>query len=103
MSVKRIQRNDEKIVALMNKNIDLTYLENIKKAKRFEHIKQNFGTKREPIMKNVKFMIYNQYFIDEDTKEKIKIERRERVEVDGKRCDQWGREITYYTVETLHY
>jgi hypothetical protein len=48
----------------------------------------NLGTKRKPNILPVKWGLYKQKFQDGDTKKYITIERRNPVEIDGKKCDQ---------------
>ena len=56
MSALKIQKNKEKIVKLLNENIDLEYNLDLKRYKRFSEEVKNIGSKKEP--KEVKVKIY---------------------------------------------
>jgi len=101
MSELKIKRNKEKIVSLLNLNIDLKRKLLISKAKRFWEKDENFGTKKQPDIRKTKFMVYIEFFFDEDTGEKISIERNQRIEIDGKPCNEWGKEIKYFTINDI--
>lgn len=45
-------------------------------------------------------MFYNEWFIDEDTNKKIKVERQQIVEVDGEKSFDWN-VIEYYKPEDI--
>lgn len=67
----------------------LIYDLNLLSAKRFETQDVNFGSKKNPILKPVKFMVYDAQFIDEDEPESpLIIERKMPVELNGKKCNQ---------------
>jgi len=98
----QIQKNLEKITALLNKNIDLQYKEQLKGAKRFTEKIVNLGTRKKPRMCNVKFMHWYEWFKDKDYPEKrgIRIERYQGVEVNGQRSFGY-RILEYYTVDEV--
>ena len=97
----KILRNKEKIVKLLNENIDLKYNLNLKKFLHFSEETINVGTKKVPSMVKVKMAHWKEFFIDEDTpKNPISIERKNIIEVEGKKSYGWEK-IKYYFVEDL--
>ena len=98
---KQIIKQKEKAIIHLNKIIDYRYKQRLVVAKSFEERERNFGTKKEPIMKTVKTMLYDDYFTDEDTQETITVKRHEQIEIDGKKCDDFGNIIKYYTIDDI--
>jgi hypothetical protein len=102
--MKKIDRNKEKIVKLLNENIDLYYKENIKKYVRVSEEVRSTGTKKEPKTSKVKIGHWFELFYDEDypndKKHACKIERKEIFEIDGERSYHWNK-ITYFTVNDI--
>jgi len=101
MSESKIKKNYEKIVSLLNQNVELEYKELLKKAKKFWEKEINIGSRKQPKMVLVKIMVYDDFFIDEDTKEKIKIERNRHIEVDGVPCDQFLNPLPKYELQSF--
>jgi hypothetical protein len=104
MTALKIKKNKEKIVKLLNENIDLHYKENLKRFNRFsEEIKQ-IGTKKKPKEVKVKIGHWFEWFYDEDfpndKKHAVKIERSEICEIDGQKSNHWNK-ITYYTTDDV--
>lgn len=99
MSVLKIKKNKEKIVKLLNENIDLEYRLKLKSFKRISEEFRNIGTKKEPKEVKVKIGHWIEWFKDEDkpNEKGIKIERSEIIEVNGHKSDHW-RKIQYYTI-----
>ena len=97
MSKLKINRNKEKIVKLLNENIDLEYNLRLKLYHRFSEENRDLGTKKKPQFYKIKIGHWFECFKDEDTDEKIKIERNEIIEIDGVKSNHWNR-LTYYTV-----
>jgi len=98
---KQIIKQKEKVIIPLNKIIDYRYKQRLVVAKGFLEEERNFGTKKEPIMKIVKFMQYDDYFTDEDTGEVVTVKRHEKIEIDGEKCDHFGNLIKYYTIDDL--
>lgn len=101
MSKIRIEKNYKKISELLNKNIDLEYDLLLKKAIRFWFKDVNIGSKKNPNIVTSKIMVYKDVFMDEDTKEKIIIERNRYIEVNGVRCDEFLNPLVYYKPEDI--
>ncbi len=99
MSALKIQKNKEKIVKLLNENIDLEYNLDLKRYKRFSEEVKNIGSKKEPKEVKVKIGHWFEWFKDEDrpNEKGVKIERSQIIEIDGQKSDQWNR-IKYYSV-----
>lgn len=97
---ERIKVNKLKILKLLNHNSDLSYRANISQAKRFSFEQINFGTKKHPLMKNVKFMYWDVGFKDEDTGEVVEVERKQAIEIDGKKSNHY-QVIEYYNLKDL--
>ena len=102
MSKLKIQRNKEKIVKLLNENIDLQYNLNLKSFKKFSEKMVNIGTKKEPKQVVAKVGHWFEWFKDEDrpNEKGVKIERSEIYEIDGIKTDHWNR-IKYYSIEDI--
>lgn len=100
----RINRNKEKIVKLLNENIDLHYKERIKKYIRTSEEIRNIGTKKEPKNIIVKIGHWFELFYDDDypndKKHAVKIERKDVFEYDGDKILN-GRKITYFDVRDI--
>ena len=97
----KINRLKEKALVFLNKIRELEYQRRIVLATGFIEKERNFGTKKEPIMVNVKYMQYDDHFSDEDTHETITIQRHEMVEIGGIRCDHRGNLIKDLTIYDL--
>lgn len=100
MSRLKIQKNKEKILKLVNENIDLEYNLTVKSMKKIYEKEMNAGSKKEPKMVMATFGMWYEYFKDEDTGEKIKIERNNIIAIDGKPSDGW-RLIKHYTIDDI--
>ena len=104
MSALKIQKNKEKIVKLLNENIDLEYNLDLKRNKRFSEEVKNIGSKKEPKEVKVKIGHWFEWFYDEDfpndKKHAVKIERSEICEVDGIKSNHWNK-IKYYSIEDI--
>lgn len=100
MSVLKIQKNKEKIVKLLNENIDLEYNLTVKSMKKIYEKEINVGSKKAPEIVNATFGMWYEYFKDEDTDKKVKIERNNIIAINGKKSDGW-QIIEYYTVNDI--
>ena len=100
MSKLKIQKNKEKIVLLLNQNIDLAYKLKLKGYKKTFEKEVNLGTKRKPKMIIATFGMWLEDFVDEDNGEVVSIERNEVIAVDGKPSNGY-RVINYYSVEDI--
>ncbi len=100
MSKLKIQKNKEKIVLLLNQNIDLAYKLKLKGYKKTFEKEVNLGTKRNPKMIIATFGMWLEDFVDEDNGEVVSIERNEVIAVDGKPSNGY-RVINYYSVEDI--
>jgi hypothetical protein len=99
MSDLKIKKNKEKILKLLNENIDLEHKKLIKSFKNTYEKEINVGTKRNPKMVIAKYGIWYEYFEDEDEdfpNKRIRIERNVIYEIDGK---IHGRR--YYTIDDI--
>ena len=96
----KIQSNKEKIVKLLNENIDLVYEIQLKNFKEVYEEVRNCGTKKAPIMKTLKFGKWLEGFKDEDTNEIVTIERNMIIGIDGKKSDHWNL-LKYYTISDV--
>ena len=96
MSQLKIQSNKEKIVKLLNENIDLEYKFKLKGFTRFSEKTATVSKKdRTPI--NLKIGHWFEKYTDEVTGEVYKFERSMIIEIDGQKSDHWNK-IKYYTV-----
>ena len=96
MSALKIQKNKEKIVKLLNENIDLEYNLKLKSFIRFSERTATVSKKdKTPI--NLKVGHWIEKSTDEGTGEVFKIERSQIIEIDGQKSDHWNR-IKYYSV-----
>ncbi len=104
MSELKIKRNKEKILKLLNQNIDLEYNLNLKRFKRFSEEIVNIGSKKEPKEVKVKIGYWIEWFYDtdypNDKRHAVKIERKEIVEVEGQKSNGWNK-ITYYSADNI--
>ena len=102
MSHLKIQKNKEKIVKLLNENIDLEHNLRLKSYKKITEEVRNIGTKKQPKEVNVKIGHWIEWFKDEDRPNErgIKVERQEICEVNGQKSDGWNR-ISYYTINDI--
>lgn len=91
----QIKELKKEALITLNNIIDLRYKKVLCLSDKFTTEQKNFGTKRKPEMHTVKLMHYEDYFSDDDTGETIAINRTRPVEIDGKMCDEWAREIEY--------
>ena len=97
---KKLKKNKEKIVNLLNQNIDLEYKLLVKRMKKTYDKEVNLGTKKVPRLVNVTFGMWYEFFKDEDTNQNLKLERHMPIAVDGKPSDHY-RLIEYYSLEDL--
>ncbi|GEJ39782.1 hypothetical protein FPKKA176_contig00091-0001 [Flavobacterium psychrophilum] len=100
MSKLKIQKNKEKIVLLLNQNIDLAYKLKLKDYKKTFEKEVNLGTKRKPKMIIATFGMWLEDFVDEDNGEVLSIERNEVIAVDGKPSNGY-RVINYYSIDDI--
>ena len=104
MSELKIKKNKEKILKLLNENIDLEYNLGLKKFKRFSEEIINIGSKKEPKEVKVRIGFWIEWFYDEDypkdKKHAIKIERKKIIEVEGQKSCGWDK-ITYYNIDEI--
>ena len=100
MSHSKILRNKQKIVQLLNENIDLNYNVNLKTFKSVYEENRNIGTKKKPNFKLLKFGIWDEGFKDTDTDEVVSVERKSIIEIDGQKSDGW-QILKYYTLQSL--
>ena len=96
------QKNKEKIVKLLNENIDLQYKLNLKNYHRFSEEVKNIGSKKEP--KEVKIKIGHWYewvkCEDKPNEKGIKIERCRIIKIDGQKSDHWNK-IKYFSADDI--
>ena len=101
MSELKINRNKEKIVNLLNQNIDLEYNLLLKTFHRYSLEVKNIGTKKDPKQVTVKNGYWFEWHKDEDDENPkskgIKIERCQIIEIDGVKSDHWNR-LSYYSI-----
>lgn len=100
MSKLKIQKNKEKIVSLLNQNIDLEYKSKLKGYKKTFEKEVNLGTKRKPKMVIATIGMWLEDFVDEDNGEVVSIERNEVIAVDGKPTNGY-RVINYYSIDDI--
>lgn len=104
MSALKIKKNKEKIVKLLNENIDLEYNLNLKRFKRFSEETRQIGTKKEPKEVKIKIGHWSELFYDQDhpndKKHAVKIDRKEIIEVNGERSFGWNK-LTYYSINDI--
>ena len=104
MSKLKIERNKQKIVDLLNKNIDLQYQLKIKSFTSFSEKEINIGTKVQSKKVIVKIGHWFEWFYDEDypndKKHAVKIERSSIYEIDGQKSNHWNK-ITYFTIDDI--
>ena len=100
MSKLKIAKNKEKIVKLLNENIDLEYKILVKSMSKIYENEVNTGTKKSPKMVNTTVGCWKEYFMDEDANEKIEVERKIIIAVEGKPSDHWN-VLKYYTIEDV--
>lgn len=104
MTKLKIQKNKEKIVKLLNENVDLQYNLKLKSFIRFSEKVRNTGTNKNPKQVKLKFGHWFELFYDKDypndKKHAVKIERSEIIEIDGIKSNGWNR-ITYFTAEDI--
>lgn len=99
--MERYVENQKDIIRLTNSNIDLQYSATLLFAKRFDEEEITYKpTKdsKETKTSKVRVMVFDQTFDDEETKEKITVERKKIIEIDGQRSDGY-RLITPIKVE----
>ena len=100
MSKLKIEKNKEKIVKLLNENIDLEYRLLVKSMSRIYENEVNTGTKKAPKIVNTTVGVWKEYFMDEGTNEKIEVERKMIIAVEGKPSDHWN-VLKYYTIKEI--
>ena len=103
MSQTKIQKNKEKIVKLLNENIDLNYNLKIKRFSRFSE-KVVTVSKKDKTPINLKLGHWFEFFYDEDypndKKHAVKIERSEIYEIDLQKSNHWNK-IKYYSIDDI--
>ncbi|ELY1980265.1 hypothetical protein AAIP36_002570 [Flavobacterium psychrophilum] len=100
MSKLKIKKNKEKIVLLLNQNIDLAHKLRLKGYKKTFEKEVNLGTKKEPKIIIATFGMWLEDFVDEDNGEVVSIERNEVIAVDGKPSNGY-RVINYYSIDDI--
>lgn len=102
MSKLKIKSNKEKIVKLLNANIDLEYKLLLKSMKRTYEKEMNIGTRKKPEIANVTFVVWHQWFKDEDKPKSkgIKIERNMPIAINGKPSNYYT-PLSYYSIEDI--
>ena len=104
MSQIKINRNKEKIVKLLNKNIDLEYNLRLKTFHKISLEVKNVGAKKEQKQVTVKIGWWFEWHKDEDDEDPkskgVKIERCHIIEIDGVKSDHWNR-LSYYSVDDV--
>ena len=100
MSKLKIKKNKEKIVLLLNQNIDLANKLKLKGYKKTFEKEVNLGTKRKPKITIATFGMWVEDFVDEDNGEVVSVERNEVIAIDGKPSDGY-RVINYYSVDDI--
>jgi len=102
MSKLKIQKNKEKIVALLNQNIDLEYSLRLKSYHSVYEMDKDIGTKKEPKVVKLTLGKWFEWFKDESrpNKKGVKIERNEIIAVDGQRSNGY-KLIEYFTIDDL--
>lgn len=102
MSRLKIQKNKEKILKLVNENIDLEYNLTVKSMKKIYEKEINAGSKKETKMVMATFGMWYEYFKDEDrpNDKPIRIERNSIIAINGKPSDGW-RLIKHYTIDDI--
>lgn len=100
MTKLKIQKNKEKIVSLLNQNIDLEYKLKLKGYKKIYEKEVNLETKRNPKIVIATFGMWLQDFLDEDTGDIISIERNDVIAIDGKPSNGY-RVISYYSINDI--
>jgi len=102
MSRLKIKKNKEKIVKLLNENIDLEYKLLVKGMAKTYDKEVNVGTKKEPKMVNVTFGMWYEWFKDEDkpNEKGFKVERNMPIAINGKPSNYYA-PLRYYTVEDI--
>lgn len=101
MSKLKIAKNKEKIVKLLNENIDLEYNLKLKSFNRFSE-KVVTVSKKDKTPINLKIGHWFEWFKDEDrpNEKGVKIERSEIYEIDGQKSHHWN-VLKYYTIEDV--
>ena len=101
MSKLKITRNKEKIVKLLNENIDLEYNLKLKRFHRISEEIKTIGSKKIKFESKVKIGWWFEWHKDEDDEDPkskgVKIERCQIIEIDGVKSDHWNR-LSYYSV-----
>lgn len=100
MSQLKINKNKEKIVKLLNENIDLEYKLMVKGMKKTYNKVVDIGTKKEPNIATVTFGMWHEYFKDEDTGKKIKVERNMPIAINGKPSNYYH-PLRYYKINDI--
>lgn len=103
MSKFKIQKNKEKIVKLLNENVDLEYNLRLKSFTRFSE-KETTVSKKDKTPVKLKIGHWFEWFYDgdfpKDKKHAVKIERNEICEIDGIKSNHWNK-IQYYTFDDV--
>lgn len=102
MSLLRISKNKEKIVKLLNANIDLQYKIDLKSFKKIYEKQIDIGPKRHPKIVTATLGMWYEYYKDESepNSKPLRLERNKIIAINGQPSDGW-RLIEYYTVDNL--
>lgn len=102
MSQLKIKKNKEKIVKLLNENIDLEYKLLVKSMKKIYDKEVDIGSKKQPNIANVTFGMWEEWFKDEDRPNErgVKIERNMPIAVNGVPTNYY-QPLRYYSVDDI--
>lgn len=103
MSKLKIQKNKEKIVKLLNENINLQYNLKVKSFKRFSEKIINIGSKKEPKEVVAKIGHWFEWVkdINISSEKNIKIEKSEIYEINGYKTNHWDK-LKYYYIDNFN-
>jgi len=101
---EKILNHKEKIVKILNENIDLEYKLLVKGMIKTYDKEMNIGTHKKPKMAVVTFGTWKEFFYDQehpnDKKHAVSVERNMPIAIDGIPSDYY-RPLTYYTIEDI--
>lgn len=101
LNSKKIEAKKLKAVKLLNEIIDLRYKNHLLTAKRFSITEENLGTKKEPKIVKVKWMHWEEEFMDEDSGKPFKIERQQPVLIGETKYFNKITPVTYYSLKDI--